>query len=343
VGTAGESWAAFDVGGANLKAAHSGGMVRTVPFELWRRPDDLAGRLASLAEQLPRFERVALTMTAELCDCFPLKREGVLAVLDAATAAIPDHPLSVWGLDARLHPPTAIRERPLLAAAANWLALACLAAREVGRGTGLLIDVGSTTTDLIPLRDGKVLARGRTDTERLQLGELVYAGVRRTPVAALAETVPFRGTSTRLMAELFATTLDVFLTLGDLPDSPDDRATADGRPATAEAARDRLARMVGADREGFDREDARGVAESLGETLLTRLFRAAEQSSSTIGGPPATVIIAGSGEFLARRLAGRLLPPGGRLVSLAETWGADTSAAACAWALARVAPDFAHD
>ena len=119
-----------------------------------------------------------------------------------------------------------------------------------------MIDIGTTTTDLIPLDSGKVCARGRSDTERLQTGELVYAGVRRTPVCAVASELPFRGFPTGLAAELFASTLDVYLILGEIESEPDNRSTADGRPATIEGARDRLARMVGADRDSFSALDA---------------------------------------------------------------------------------------
>ena len=100
----------------------------------------------------------------------------------------------------------------------------------------------------------------------------MYAGVRRTPLCALATELPFRrGQPIGLAAELFATTLDVFLTLGDIEPDPADLATADGRPATIEAARDRLARMVCADRDGFSAEDAVALARSAERCLIRRL------------------------------------------------------------------------
>jgi len=67
-------------------------------------------------------------------------------------------------------------------AAANWLALATYAGRLAPRGPAVLLDVGSTTTDVIPLQDGTPVPRGRTDPERLESKELVYTGVRRTPL-----------------------------------------------------------------------------------------------------------------------------------------------------------------
>jgi probable H4MPT-linked C1 transfer pathway protein len=331
------SWLALDVGGANLKAAHSSGAVRSLPFELWKRPGDLGSMVASLAATFPTSDRVALTMTAELCDCYPTKTDGVVAVLDAVLGAFPGRPVAVWGTDGRFHEVAEIRGRPHLAAAANWLALASVAARLVPGGSGLLIDVGSTTTDLIPLRDGRPAARGRTDTERLQTGELVYAGARRTPVCALATELPFRGIATGLAAELFATTLDVYVTLGHVAADPHDLATADGRPATVAAARDRLARMVGADRDGFSDEDALELADAADEALLRRLETAAVRACRPTVGRPATAVVAGSGEFLARRLARRVVGRGGAILSLSESWGPVASTAGCAHALLALA------
>ena len=205
---------------------------------------------------------------------------GVSAVLDAVSEGLPGKSIVVWGVDGEFHSVAEARRQPHLVAAANWLALASLAARLIAEVRGLLIDVGSTTTDLIPLDRGHVAARGRSDTERLQTGELVYAGVRRTPVCALATELPFRGITTGLAAEIFASTLDVYLTLGDIESNANDLSTADGRPATVAAARDRLARMVGADRDGFSPDDAHEFARAAEECLIDRLVIAAERAAT---------------------------------------------------------------
>lgn len=334
-------WLALDVGGANIKAAHSDGQARSLPFELWKRPDELPRILTGLVSAFPPSDRIALTMTAELCDCYPTKAVGVNAVLDATLAAANGRPVSVWGTDERFHTQEDIRERPLLAAAANWLALAGMASRLIPAGSepGILIDIGTTTTDLIPLEIGFVRAIGRTDTERLQRGELVYAGVRRTPVCALATELPFRGQPTGLAAEIFASTLDVYLLLGEIPEDPKDLSTADGRPATVAAAHDRLARMIGADREGFTPDDALAFARSADEALLSRLESAALRACSATSGRPRSAVVSGSGEFLARRLASRLLPEGGPIVPLREAWGPVASGAGCAYALVQLASE----
>ncbi|MDX2035904.1 MAG: hydantoinase/oxoprolinase family protein [Isosphaeraceae bacterium] len=338
-----KTWAAFDIGGANIKAAHSSAAPRSAAFELWKRPEGLAGMLEALVRGYPRFDGVLLTMTAELCDCFETKSEGVGAVIDAVESVAAGRPVRVWGNDGGFHRPEVARERPMLVAAANWLAPAESAARLIPSGPGILIDIGTTTTDLIPTLDGRVVARGRSDTQRMQTGELVYAGCRRTPICALATELPHRGVSTGISAELFATTHDVYLTLGRIAEDPTDRTTADGRPATREFARDRLARMIGADREEFNADDAVEFAAAAHEALLARLLRAAQVATSATSGRPAAAIVGGSGEFLARELATKLLPDGGAITGLAEVWGVEASRAACAVALLeRIAEDEAE-
>lgn len=332
-------WIGLDIGGANIKAAHINGMAKVVPFEVWKRPDELSDVIRSIAASLPASRGVALTMTAELCDCYPTRRVGVGAVLDASIRALPGRAMAIWGVDGLFHRVEAIREEPMLAAAANWLALAKLAARLVAKDPAILIDIGSTTTDLIPIARGEVAARGRTDTERLQTGELVYAGVRRTPLHALATRLPHRGLPTGLAAELFASTLDLYLILGDIPGEPTDISTADGRPATFAAARDRLARMIGADREGFSMEDARELARAADRVLTDRLVEEAQRACLATVGPPQAAIVAGSGEFLAARVARELIPPSGPIISLNDAWGPAVSASGCAFAVVQLAAE----
>lgn len=336
------TWLAYDIGGANIKAAHSSGKARSLPFEVWKRPADLPLALRTLRTTLPEADRIAVTMTAELCDCYASRVEGVLAVLDAVLDVFASKPIVVWGTDGRLHSVSDVQAAPEVAAAANWLALATVAARDLPRGTGLLIDIGSTTTDLIPIRDGQPVAKGRTDTSRLQTGELVYAGVRRTPICALATDLPVDGVPTGLAAELFASTLDAFLVLGEIASDPRDFSTADGRAATSEAARCRLARMVGADRDGFSEAVAVKFAEAARDALLDRLERAARKALAGLRERPDGAIVSGSGIFLSRRLAERLVVPGGPIIDLAERWGTAGSTSGCAHALAVLAAEAAE-
>ncbi|MBY0521949.1 MAG: hypothetical protein K2R98_01035 [Gemmataceae bacterium] len=322
----------LDIGGANLKAVHAAGVTRTQPFHLWRAPSDLPDALRSLLREMPAHDHLAVTMTGELCDCFSTKREGVHVILDAVRAVAGSARVSVWRTDGRLVDLATARDAPLLVAAANWLALATFAGRWAPHGPALLLDIGSTTTDIIPLMNGEPAPSGRTDPERLNSGELVYTGVRRTPLCVLLPD--------RTAAELFATTLDAYLLLGQLPEAPGDTHTADGRPATRLAAHGRLARMLCADVETCSEAERLALARHAAIAQKSLICKSIDAVVHRMGHSPHTVIVAGSGEFLARDVAsGMRWFPSARLVSLADMLGPDASTAACAHALAVLAAE----
>ena len=187
--------------------------------------------------------------------------------------------------------------------------LASFACRFVPPGErGLLIDIGSTTTDIIPLRDGHPQSIGLNDTERLIAGELVYTGVGRTPVCAIVDSLGWRGQECPVAAELFATTADAYVILGEISESPNATWTADGRPLTREFSRERLARMICADRLQFDERDAREAAEQIRESQLQRLRSSLERVRTRQTQPFEYVVMCGAGEFLARELVNQAMP-----------------------------------
>src|ERR1700722_9574090 len=143
----------LDIGGANLKAADADGRAGTRPFAVWKAPERLAAEVDRLLGSFARPDMIPLTMTAELADCFRTKRDGVDAVLTAVELAAGAIPVSVWQTNGRFVTPHKARETPLLTAAANWHALATFAGQFVPDGPALLIDIGTTTADLIPLKD----------------------------------------------------------------------------------------------------------------------------------------------------------------------------------------------
>ncbi len=319
----------LDIGGANLKAAHSDGHSSLMPFELWRQPAGLTDALRALVTDAPPCDLLAITMTGELCDCFESKRQGVHHILDAVEAAAGATPILVWQTDGQFVDMATARARPLHTAAANWLALATYAGRLAPTGPALLIDVGSTTTDIIPLMDGQPVPKGRTDPERLRAGELVYTGVRRTPVCAVLGGVA---------AEWFATMHDVYLIVGWVAEDAADRATADGRPATHAAAHARLARMLCADLETSTDAERRALAHRALAKQAILIQSGIECAAKGLPRQPLTVLLAGSGEFLMQTMLKQPFAPFrevsfGQTISLATQLGPQLSAIAPAYAL----------
>ncbi len=332
----------WDVGGANVKAswlAYDRGRAHEIqvasrPFEIWREKDRLPEVLQLLLADL-RHERppaMALTMTAELADVFSTKREGVLFVMDCVGAAFPDCEHHLLSLSGQFVPLERARTRPLEFAAANWLATALLVATD--HPNCLLVDIGSTTTDVIPIIDGRVAAQGRTDLERLIAGELVYTGALRTHLAAIVHSVPVCGHLCPVSSEYFAISGDVHLLLGHLQPSDYVCPTPDGRPPTKTSARQRLARLVCADLEALSPAEVDQIARHVHQAQLRQIVeamgRVLSRSDSHLGLP---VIAVGLGAFLAIE-AGRQL--GLTLVTLESGWGGELSAAAPSVAVAQL-------
>lgn len=349
------AWIALDIGGANLKAADGRGFATVRPFALWRHPAELPKAIADLLAAAPPANRVAVTMTGELADCFATKAEGVAAIVRAVQAAVhaahvkqvkaEGRQAAASGVSIRVYltdgswatPEEAIAN-PLRAAASNWHALARFSGRFVPQGVGLLIDIGSTTCDVIPLRDGRVVALGRTDPERLACGELIYTGVQRSPICGIVGRLgwPSRNATCAVAQEVFATTWDAYLLLGDLPEEPDSLHTADGRPATREYAHDRFARMICADRTMVSRVDALGMAREVAEAQCHQVAAAIAMVVERSAERPTGVVVSGAGEFLARRALARsgIDAP---VTSLGQVLGSEISRAATAHALAVLA------
>jgi probable H4MPT-linked C1 transfer pathway protein len=355
----------WDIGGAHLKlsrleiAGEGRAAIRTriVPFEIWKAPGDLTARLRHLlgsedpggdssgsrrdAAASPQRAPHGVTMTAELSDVFPTKTEGVRSVLRSCEAALGCASVLVLNSEGAFLPLGEARERPLTVAAANWSACAHLIAR--GTGPSILVDVGSTTTDIIPIRNDGPVAIGRTDTERLMSGELVYTGTLRTLPASLTETVPLRGRPCRVTSEYFCVMADVYRVLGRIDESDYSVATPDGRGKDRRESAARLARLVCADHGELTDAEIRGIAADLERRQIDRIAHGVrevtERHPDLIDRP---LVLAGVGSFLARESAALL---GRRAIALTDLlpdveggdWDRAAPSAAIALLLARAA------
>jgi (4-(4-[2-(gamma-L-glutamylamino)ethyl]phenoxymethyl)furan-2-yl)methanamine synthase len=331
------SWLAVDIGGANLKLADGERFALARNFPMWKQPADLAAELTRMFASAPSLRNLAVTMTGELADCFPTKTAGVQFILQQVLQAVPEAwQIRVYLTDGRLVPVETAQAEPLAAAASNWHALAAFAGRFVPDGSALLIDIGSTTCDLIPLRDGRPAAVGSNDTRRMLAGELLYTGVERSPVCAVLDRVPYRGGNCPPAQEWFATMRDVYLILDEIPEDAACCETADGRPATRQAAQARLARMVCADVSQFDVADAIAMAVAAATAQAERLACAFRSVTAAMPAPPQAIIASGHGDFLLRRLLSIVGFRGG-MISLTQRLGPAMSRVATAHALAVLA------
>lgn len=330
----------LDIGGANLKAATADGGAASVSFPLWQRPDELAAALESLISRFDAPDLLAVTMTGELADCYATKAEGVARILQSVQQAAHGAEVQVWQTAGEFVEPQDAVDEPLLTAAANWHALATWLGRLQPDGFALLLDIGTTTTDVIPIFDGLPATEGTTDVGRLLAGELVYTGVRRTPLCAVAPQAPFRGELCPMAAELFATTHDVYLLTGEVAEEPNETSTANGQAATQAAAHDRIARQLCCDATELDQEEAVVIARALRTAQIRQIATAVERVVSRQPSQCRQMILSGSGTFLAEAVQQSM--PALRQVPvqrLDQILSVSVAESACAFALARLAEE----
>jgi (4-(4-[2-(gamma-L-glutamylamino)ethyl]phenoxymethyl)furan-2-yl)methanamine synthase len=292
-------WIGLDIGGANLKLADCTAFARQMPFAMWRQPDHLHEALVRLISDMPEFDAVALTMTGEMADCFETREEGVCRILEQVTRVIPASVIQVYSVDGHWLSVSKAARAPWRVAASNWKALATYTARWTAAERALLVDVGSTTTDIIAIADMKVLSTSTSDRERLVSGELVYTGIERSSVVGLVRDLVVHGQNTPVVNENFATTGDVNLILGYADESESDCDTADSRPKTRMCAAYRLARVVGEDGNTLSSQDIELMAEAVYEAQVDCICRAMSQVAKAFHGSPLDLIVfSGHGDFL---------------------------------------------
>jgi len=248
----------LDIGGANTKAAYihtnngyvTGSKTAIEYFPVWKNPEELSTMLYSINKAVSgsvQLRCVGITMTAELSDAYRTKREGVNHILTHVTQAFPAAQIFILDVDATLKSISEARSAPLKVAASNWVATGWMVSKLVKNC--VVIDVGSTSTSIIPVVGGYVSAAGKTDLDKLMNGELVYTGSLRTNIAAIVNSIPIRGGVARVSSELFAQSGDVHLVLGNIAEHEYIVEAADGRGKTRAEALARLARVVCADTE----------------------------------------------------------------------------------------------
>jgi (4-(4-[2-(gamma-L-glutamylamino)ethyl]phenoxymethyl)furan-2-yl)methanamine synthase len=320
----------WDIGGANLKAAclvlkdaHSTDLrVDSQPFEIWRDKDRLPEALLSLFAGVTAGAPapvMAVTMTAELSDAFDTKRDGVLFVLSSLGKCFPGSAIYAMGLSGEFSPLREARTNPLQFAATNWLATARWIAPKVPNC--LIVDVGSTTTDILPVWDGRVRVAGRTDLERLASGELVFTGVLRTNLAAIVRRVPVRGKFCRVASEYFAISGDIHLILGNIQTGEYTCSTPDGRPPSIDSARKRLARLVCADTEMLSVFEIYEMANYIYLQQIQEICDGIDQVLSRVPGLRSSpVVLLGTGSFLGEVAVRRM---GLETMDFAGEWGRD--------------------
>lgn len=303
----------WDIGGAHVKAClqRDGRVVEVAQWAcpLWQGIEHLERVLHLARTHWPQLGRAAhaVTMTGEMTDLFEHREDGVrriaASLVRLLSPAAPDT-LHFFAGDAHWCRAAEVGVHWEQIASANWLATASHAAQCIAEG--VLIDIGSTTTDLIAFRQGRVLGTSRSDAQRLASGELVYHGVVRTPLCALGPRIAWQGSELNVMNEFFASTADVYRLTGELDPAHDLHPSADNAPKDLPATRRRLARMIGRDERDAAPQDWLAFAHAWRAKQVDELGGQLRRVSAAHGLSEAAVALsAGCGDFLVAEVVAR--------------------------------------
>jgi hypothetical protein len=304
--------AGFDIGGANTDLAvidFEEGEIKNIEVDfaylpMWSNNDDLSRVLVELIENIcpiSQIDAVGISMTAELVDAYDTKKDGVMDVVGKCEDTF-SCPIAYVGIDGMMSREE-IESNPLKAAAANWIATAQIA--TLISDNCILIDTGSTTTDIIPVKDGRECAIGKSDFDRSATGELVYTGTLRTNLASFLDKVELNGKEYRVASELFAQTADVYTVLDLI--KPEDYVcdTFDGEGKSKMDCAKRIARVVCADLEMLSMDDIVGMCRFIHQKQVEQIADGLKQVYETHGLD--LIVTTGLGKDILDRKAAELL------------------------------------
>ncbi|HAF01576.1 MAG TPA: S-layer protein [Methylophilaceae bacterium] len=293
----------WDIGGAHLKAAlvdERGQAIKVFQLScpLWKGTTELVSAMQRMLKLMEASDvQHVVTMTGELVDYFPNRQTGVREIKHVV--------ISLLGEEVRFYAgqlgfisAEEVDSNALHIASMNWHASASFVAKHVQ--DALFIDIGSTTTDLIPVQAKQLMNQATTDADRMASNALIYTGVIRTPLMAIGQKITFREKSYHVAAEHFATSADVYRLLGQLPECVDIAETADGQGKTMSETARRIARMIGYDVDDASMQDWMALAEAFKALQMYQLRQAVMQYTQNNS---VVLVGAGVGDFLVKEIA----------------------------------------
>ncbi|MCL2157366.1 MAG: H4MPT-linked C1 transfer pathway protein [Methanobrevibacter sp.] len=263
--------AGFDIGGANTDLAivdfdKKGEIINIATdfkyLPMWTNKNDLGDTLLNLIDNitnLDSIDAVGISMTAELVDAYKTKKEGVLEIAKEVNDNF-SVPLAFIGVNGVLSYEN-LKKNPLDVAAANWIATSQIAGK-IAKDC-IFVDTGSTTTDIIPVKNGHECAKGRSDMMRLATGELVYTGTLRTNISTFVDEISLDGNNYKISSELFATSADVYNVLGKITMDEYSCDTPDGCGKSIEESRRRISRVLCADLDILSSQDLNKICQEI--------------------------------------------------------------------------------
>ena len=232
----------WDIGGAHIKAAKIDFKKKTSKTKqlyspIWKNVNYLKKSIKLIKKKLGKTNYHAITMTAELSDIFPDRKNGVKHIINLSSKILGEKNIFFYSKKNFLKKKLAIK-KPFELNSMNWHATASFVSNFFPNC--ILVDIGSTTSDIIPIKNKEIISKDVSDYQRLKSNELIYLGVLRTPIQAVER-------KKNLINENFANLSDVYRVLNKIPSTFDLLPTLDRKTKNKHDSARRIARIFGKD------------------------------------------------------------------------------------------------
>ncbi len=288
----------WDIGGAHIKAIKIDFKKKNVKKEqiyspVWKNISYLKKSIKLLKKKLGKSDFHAVTMTAELSDIFFNRYVGTKYIINLTSKLFSKNNVYFYNYKKNfLKKKNAIKETSSINSM-NWHASANLLSKYISNC--LLIDIGSTTTDIIPIKNGKIVSKGSNDSKRLKNKELLYLGALRTPITALEK-------HKNIIYEDFSNVADIYRILGKIPKKLDKIPTQDNKKKDKHSSARRLARVYGQDYRKKDFKKWKKISSLLEKKQKKILKENINKIKRIFFKKKVKIVGAGIGKFLIKNL-----------------------------------------
>jgi len=287
----------WDIGGAHIKAAKINFKKKTSKTEqiyspIWKNINNLKNSIKSIKKKLGKTNYHAITMTAELSDIFPNRENGVKYIIKLSSKILGEKNIFFYSKKNFLKKKSAIKKTFELNSM-NWHATASFISNFFPNC--ILVDIGSTTTDITPIKKNEIISNGTSDYQRLKSNELIYLGVLRTPIQAVEK-------KRNLINENFANLGDVYRVLNKIPNTLDLLPTLDNKTKNKHDSARRIARIFGKDYKKNHFLKWKKTAYQIEEKHLKILKEVIKKIEKKNFLKKVPIIGAGIGEFLVKKI-----------------------------------------
>ena len=264
----------WDIGGANTKISvlDTNLNVIDVHFKnlaIWNNFSELNNYFKSISGLYSSYNiENFITITAESCDNFKSRDEGIFLILNNCNNYIKGNKYYYSNSNLYLKYSDAIKS-PKSLYSTNWILTANLL-KSLDK-INLMIDIGSTTTDFIYKNIN--IEDNNSDYKRLSNNTLLYTGVVRTPLSMIFNDVIFSSKKISLINELFSSTGDIFNITKDIDFSSLDYTGADNKDFSLNNSLARLSRSIGLDYNKDNYKDLVALSKFIKKEIINIVFR----------------------------------------------------------------------